>query len=493
MPDDRPNLILIMTDQHRGDCLGCDGHPVCETPNLDELARGGARFPHAYTATPSCIPARTSLFTGMNQWSHGQLSMVGRIEREHAHTLAGELTAAGYQTRAVGKMHVFPQRKSWGFEHVLLDESSRRETAGFVSDYHRWFEANKDGAYGYRDHGIDWNSWMARPSHVPEHLHATNWTAMEGINFIETRDPTRPFFLFLSFCRPHSPYDPPQHYYDRYVGRDDLPEPPVGDWADIYAHLEETENIVSPHRAQRSRVETDRGRAAYWGSVTHIDAQIGHFLYHLGAWDLADNTFVMFTSDHGDMLGDHHLWRKTTPYEGSARIPFIVCPPAGMGIDGRQAVDPVVEIQDVMPTLLDAAGVPIPDAVDGRSVLPLMRGDTAGWRDYILGEHTTALGETYYVTDGHEKLVWLSRQNRLLFFNLDDDPQEERDRASDPAAADRVSLWKQRLIDELHLRDMGHTDGDELVQLTGPPIRFGPNHDKYVAGEPWPRVAPWRA
>lgn len=493
MADTRPNLILIMTDQHRGDCLGCDGHPVCETPNLDELARRGARFPHAYTAMPSCIPARTSLFTGMSQWSHGQLSMVGRIEREYPHTLAGELSAAGYQTRAVGKMHVFPQRKLWGFHHVLLDESSRRETPGFISDYHRWFEANKEGSYGYRDHGIDWNSWMARPSHLPEHLHATNWTAMEGINFIETRDPTKPLFLFLSFCRPHSPYDPPQHYFDRYDQRDDLPEVPVGDWADIYAHLEDTEDSVNAHRARRSPVETQRARAAYYGSVTHIDAQIGHFLYHVRAWDLDENTFIMFVSDHGDMLGDHHLWRKTLPYEGSARIPFIVCPAPAMELEGRQAIDQVVEIQDVMPTLLDAAEVPIPETVDGRSVLALLRGDIAGWRDYVHGEHTTPVGEMYYVTDGHEKLVWLARQDRLLFFSLDEDPHEERDRVSDPACAERVKLWKQRLIDELLPRDMGLSDGKELIPPTGPTIRFSPNHDKYVVGQPQPRIPPWRA
>jgi len=227
--------------------------------------------------------------------------------------------------------------------------------------------------------------------------------------------------------------------------------------------------------------------------VTHIDAQIGHFLYHLRAWDLDANSLIMFTADHGDMIGDHHLWRKTLPYEGSARIPFLVAPSAGMGIDGRQVTDEVVELQDVMPTLLDAAGAPIPDTVDGRSVLPLLRGESNGWRDYVLGEHPTPIGEMYYVTDGHEKLAWLSRQNRVLFFNLDDDPKEERDRATDPACADRVSLWKQRLIDELKPREMGHVEGDDLVALTGPPIRFSPNHEKYVVGEPEPRIPPWRA
>ena len=172
----RPNIILITTDQQRGDCLGCDGHSVIETPYLDELAEDGARFPHAYTSVPSCTPARAGILTGMDQWNHGRLTMTGADPLEYPATLPGELAKAGYHTQAVGKMHFAPQRRLYGFHNMVLDESGRRE-GDFISDYHEWFHENKDGPYGYRDHSVDWNSWMARPSHLPEHLHPSWWTA----------------------------------------------------------------------------------------------------------------------------------------------------------------------------------------------------------------------------------------------------------------------------------------------------------------------------
>src|SRR5690606_15974519 len=136
-------------------------------------------------------------------------------------------------TQAVGKMHHSPSRKLYGFHHMVLDEADRRE-GNFISDYHLWFEAHKQGAFGTRDHSIGWNSWMARPTHLPEHLHPTYWVASEGTNFIMRRDPTKPFFLWLSFHRPHSPYDPPRTYFEMYDGRDDIPEPYIGEWARIF-------------------------------------------------------------------------------------------------------------------------------------------------------------------------------------------------------------------------------------------------------------------
>lgn len=483
--DDRPNLILIMTDQQRGDSLGCDGHPVCETPYLDELAGQGARFPHGYSAVPSCIPARGALYTGMSQWANGQLGYVGGYDREYPATIASCLTEAGYQTRAVGKMHVYPQRKQWGFQHVVLDESSRRESPGFISDYHQYFDDHKDGPYGYRDHSVDWNSWMSRPSHLPEHLHPTWWTSFEGRRFLNHRDPTRPFFLFLSFALPHSPYDPPPSYFDMYDRRDDLPAAAVGDWVDIYDSPAQPDG-VNAWRAERSAIETQRARAGYYGSVTFIDHQIGMLLYELQAVGEAANTMIVFCSDHGDMLGDHHLWRKTYAYEGSARVPFIVRPAPSMKLPANQVIDQVVELRDIMPTMLDAAGVPTPESVDGCSVLPLLRGETAGWREYLHGEHSACYSpqqENHYVTDGHEKLIWLPRNgNRVQFFNLDDDPLETRDLAAEPEAADRVDLWTSRLIAELEPRGMGLTEGGRLTAPSGPPVHLAPHHDQFVAG-----------
>ncbi|MCC7491603.1 MAG: arylsulfatase [Fimbriimonadaceae bacterium] len=483
MATPRTNLLLLMTDQQRGDTLGCAGHPVCETPWLDQLASQGARFAHAYSAVPSCIPARSILHTGMTAWNCGQLGYVGLRHRDYPHTLAGELTAAGYQTICVGKLHVWPQRAHWGFERTVLDESSRVETPGFQSDYLRWFEAHREGAYGYRDHGLDWNSWVSRPSHLPEHLHPTHWTAQQSLEFLQQRDPTRPFFLFTSFARPHSPFDPPEPYFRMYDGRADLPPAAVGSWADQVYPFPEQRDLVNAWRAERTPRETARARAGYYGSVTCIDHQIGRLLYELQRLRLDQTTTIVFCSDHGDMLGDHHLWRKTYAYEGSARVPFLVRPAPVLGLAGGQVVEQPVELRDILPTLLESAGVPLPDLVDGRSVLPLLRGETAGWRDYLHGEHATCYhpaAEHHYVTDGCEKLVWLPRADRLQFFDLTADPLETRDLAADPASADRVARWTGRLVAELEPRGLGLVESGRLVAQTDRPVvRLSPLHERY--------------
>ncbi|MHB8997230.1 MAG: arylsulfatase [Armatimonadota bacterium] len=478
MPNhDRPNLLLIMTDQHRGDCLGCDGHPVLETPFLDDLAGNGTRFTAAYSAVPSCIPARATLMTGMDQWHTGVLGM-GRsgssMTTTYAHTLPGELAAAGYHTQGIGKMHFNPQRALYGFHNILLDESSREQTPGFKSDYRKWFEENKTERYGYHDHAVDWNSWMARPTHLPEHLHPTWWTAQQSIDWLDRRDPTKPFFLKTSFARPHSPYDAPQVYYDMYKDRE-LPRPYIGDWADCN---DIDCDDVNAWRTHRSTEQIHRARACYYGNVTFIDHQIGRLLYELRMKDpqAYRNTFVIFTSDHGDMLGDHHLWRKTYGYEGSARIPFIIRPPLEWDCPRGQALEQVMELRDVMPTLLQAAGVPIPETVDGLSALPLVAPDRAGatvpdaqpWRTHLLGEHDWCYSHeqaNYYLTDGRWKYMWFPYLGKEQLFDRAADPGEEHDLSSDAGAADELKRWRQVMVEELSERECGLVEDGELVTV----------------------------
>ena len=476
----RPNLILLMTDQHRGDCLGCDGHPAVETPYLDELAEGGARFPHAYTSVPSCTPARAGLLTGMDQWNHGRLTMTGGDAHEYPATLPGELTKAGYHTRGVGKMHFAPQRKLHGFHDIILDESARR-TGDFISDYHTWFDAHKEGGYGYRDHSVEWNSWMARPTHLPEHLHPTYWTASEGIRFLQQRDPTKPFFLWMSFARPHSPYDAPQTYYDMYIDNPDIPRAPVGEWA---AKFDRPIADVNAPRTRRSDREIHHARAGYYGNITFIDHQIGRFLYELRRYDphTLANTFIMFCADHGDMMGDHHHWRKTYAYEGSARIPMLMKYPTAWTHEKGQVFDQPVELRDIMPTLLDAAGVDIPDSVDGRSLLDLARGGADDWREFVQGEHTVSYGNEYgmqYVTDGHEKYIWYHHTGNEQFFDLDSDPEECHDLAGQPDHQTRIEIWRGRLARINEERGDPRGQGGKLVHQPNGALKLSPNYEKW--------------
>lgn len=490
----RPHLLLITTDQQRGDCLGCAGHPAVETPYIDELAEQGTRFRHAYTSVPSCTPARAGIITGMDQWNHGRLTMAGSDPLAYPATLPAELAAAGYHTQLVGKAHHGPQRRLYGFHQMLLDESGRRD-AGFVSDYHRDFDRFKEGEYGYRDHSIDWNSWMARPSHLPEHLHPSYWTASESIRAMETRDPTCPHFLWMSFARPHSPYDAPQAYWDMYVDHPDIPTAHVGDWAAPYDRPVADTNAPRSRRTDR---QTHRARAGYYGNITFIDHQIGRFLYEYRKRDPEGfaNTLIVFTSDHGDMMGDHHHWRKTYAYEGSARIPFVVRWPTAWGTDvPRDDVrDEPIELRDIMPTLLDAAGLDVPDSVDGASLLGLAQNRQPTWRDFVQGEHTSCYDREHgmqYVTDGRQKYVWFHHTGAEQFFDLESDPGECVELSTDPSWQEQIDVWRARLATVNEQRGDPRGQGGRLVPQPDGALNLSPNYARWrdAAAE---QIRDWR-
>jgi arylsulfatase A-like enzyme len=186
-------------------------------------------------------------------------------------------------------------------------------------------------------------------------------------------------------------------------------------------------------------------------------------------FDLYDNTYFCFVADHGELLGDHHMFRKYFPYEGSARVPLILKGPDDSGIRRGAVCESLVELRDVMPTLLGCAGLPVPESVEGRSLLPIARGEGAQVRDTLHGEHPILGQSVHWVTDGHEKYIWFSGTGQEQLFNLDEDPQELHDLARRAASADRVAGWRRRLIQELAGREEGFTDGESLI--TGrPPV-----------------------
>lgn len=467
MPD-RPNIVLIMTDQWRGDCLSVTGHPVVHTPYLDQMSLDGVRFDRAYSATPTCIPARAALFTGQTQSTHGRVGYRDGAPWNYEVTLAGELTRNGYQTQAVGKMHVYPERSQLGFQNVILHDGflhyARRHAPGLdlIDDYVPWLRKELGRDADYFDHGVNCNSIVARPWDKPEYTHPTNWVVSQSVDFLRRRDPRKPFFLFMSFHRPHPPYDPPAWAFDQYLART-MPEPPVGDWVGLF------ERYNDPHNPECNVGAIDatalhRARSGYYGHMTHIDHQVNRFLESLYDWNLHENTYVLFTSDHGELLGDHHLFRKAHGYEGSARVPLILKGPFGDKVIRPRAVcREVVELRDVMPTILELAGLPIPESVEGRSFLPLARGESPQWREYLHGEHIVLGGAEHWLTDGHRKYLWHSSSGHEQLFDLDADPTELHDLASEPSADGLLSEWRARLVKELAGREEGFTDGARLI------------------------------
>ena len=210
------------------------------------------------------------------------------------------------------------------------------------------------------------------------------------------------------------------------------------------------------------------------GCITHLDYQLGYML-ELVQGALDRNLMIVYTADHGDMMGDHNLLRKTYAYEGSARIPFVIKYPNSLDVPTGTFEHPV-GLQDVMPTILEVTGTPIPDSVTGTSVLKAARGEP--WREYVHGEHSPVYSEDnamQYLTDGNEKYLWFPVRGEEQFFDLANDRQEIHDRANDPAYADRVALWRKRLIDYLGERGDGFSDGEKLLVR---PDGYGPEAEQ---------------
>lgn len=464
----QPNIVLIITDQQRGDCLGVEDHPVLQTPSLDYLATSGTRFTNAYSACPVCIPARRTLMSGQRPATHGVL---GNYETWlKAPTLMECLRDSGYQTQLCGKLHFWPLRAAYGFEGMKLSDGPGCSRSEGNSDYVRFMRREGKENRAQMAHGVEGESCFVRPWHLEERLHVANWATDNAIEFLETRDPTRPFFLNLSFFHPHPPITPPQFFYDRYLNLD-IPEPVVGDWARIF-DTPQTGRSLSDPRQYLDDVQMKQYRAAYYAAINHIDNQVQRLLNamaHTRYIDM-DNTLFVFLSDHGDMLGDHQWHRKSVPYQGAVRVPFLVKLPAKMGVAQNTVINKPVELMDVMPTILDVARVDIPDTVEGRSVLPLIQGEDH-WRPYVHGEIWQALATTggmQYLTDGKRKYIWFPAENREQYFNLEADPSECHELSADPAYAEEIALWRQRLVHELTGRPEGFTDGESLLPLEGP-------------------------
>ncbi len=444
-----PNILLIMTDQHRADCLGIEGHPVLQTPHLDEIAGTGARFRRAYSACPLCIPARRTLMTGVSAKTHG---VVGNVDRPlDLPTLPGLLRDAGYQTHLCGKLHLWPKRKRYGFES--MDWSDGPYEGEDIGDYGSFLIRQAgDIPYAARAHGATLNSWVARPWHLADRLHFTNWCTDRALEFLDCRDPTAPYFLKISFFHPHTPCTPPAFYFDHYLNQE-LPEPVVGDWA----RFTECPALGQPVRSMRCALPANEMRtlrAGYFGSITHLDDQIGRILDRIKG---DRQTVVLFVSDHGEMLGDHQYFQKGLPYEASARIPFLIRLPRSFGIRPGQVCDQPVELMDVMPTILDVAGVDAPESVEGRSVLPLLRGDGGAWRAWLHGECAQHRGgdstrpdsAMHYLTDGRQKYVWRSDTGDEQLFDLEADPNERTDLIGLAGSGRDHAIWRNRLVELL--------------------------------------------
>lgn len=453
----RPNVLLIIADQWRGDCLGVSGHPDVKTPHLDTIAAEGFRFAHMYSATPTCIPARAGLYTGMAQEHHGRFGYRDGVRWDYPHTIAGSFAEAGYQCHCAGKLHVHPLRNSVGYHSVDLHDGYlhyyRRadmpynQNQRIADDYFYWLQGELGIDADPITTGIDCNSWVGRPWPYPEYTHPTHWVTDRAIDFLRKRDRDKPFFLTLSYVRPHPPFDAPEPFWQMYRGKK-LTPPATGDWDDR-ERLAKRGRIVDSETGPADPELMELAQQGYYAAMTHVDYEIGRLRDALFAQGLdRSNTIIAFVSDHGELLGDHCLFRKSLPYEGSAHVPFLVSAShealQQAGYTGEDVTDKLSELRDVMPTLLSLCGLPIPETVDGINLF----GKES--RTLLHGEHTYGGGSCQWMVmknDGHgvEKFIWYTDTDRRQYFDLTDDSTEAHDRIHDPEAADRITALAEAL------------------------------------------------
>ncbi len=398
---EKPNIVYIVLDQWRGDCLGIadSAHPVM-TPHFDQIAYEGAWYSRAYADCPMCMPQRATMLTGFTAAQHGMphnflngpRTPIAR-EQSLPHRLTRE---AGYQTKAVGKMHFWPPRARFGFEDISLHPD----------DYINFLEEQGFGGF-YRGHGLGGNEVYPAVSAVPEPLTHTHWIVDEGIRFLGRRDPDCPFMLWLVFEAPHSPFDPPEPY-DRLYDDFEIPDAIIGDWVDSPG---EPSALIADRIARKAdRIPPpilQRLRRCYYGQISHIDYQLGRLFGELKTRGLYDNTIIVITSDHGEHLGDHRLFAKSTFLESSARVPIILRLPREFGLYNRRVDKPALTA-DIAPTLLELAGLQPDAAMDGVSLLDLPD-------DRVMFGETR---DSVFATDGRFKYSYFFNGAAELLFDL---------------------------------------------------------------------------
>lgn len=448
------NILFLMDDQHRGDWLGAAGAKWMITPNLDRLAREGVVFRRAYTSTPSCLPARAALLTGMSPWGHGLLGYTP-IPEHFAVEKPRIFTEAGYRTFAIGKQHFTPPYNSHGYQTVQLCEPYFQHATP-TDDYGKWFAGQLPDRQLYQNYhsGNDQRGGIPYPH--DERFHETRWVADQAIAFLENQSHNKPWFLKVSFIRPHAPLNVPKRWYDRYEGVE-IPQPPVGDWARKWYGNTHTSFQKAPE-ATRGVVPADElreTRRSYAAAISFVDEQVGRVLAALEKRGDLDNTLILFTADHGDVMGDNLLYRKTFSVEGSVNVPMIVRWPEQLSLDAKrgQVRSELAELRDVLPTFLDAASLPRPAAVEGSSLLDALRGKP--WRTMLDLEHGSCYARNdgwVALMDARYKYVYYTIIGAQQLFDLKTDPHELRDLASDAASAALVHEWRQKMVKHLAVR-----------------------------------------
>ena len=485
----RPNILVLMTDQQRFDAMSCAGNPEIHTPHLDTFAASGVRFSQAITPTPVCVAARMSFITGQRISRTGWVAnsaLPGYVPE--LPTIMSSLLQAGYWTQGVGKMHF--RGRHYGLRDLTTMEECIDDRID--DDYLRYL----------RDQGVrtrfpkgmrDLLMMQPQTCGIPVEHHMNTWVADRSVDFLREHMHHRkdtPFFLWSSWISPHPPFAPCEPYDSMYDPAE-MSLPPFTD--------RPIESLPPGLYGQRGRLDgahrdpdrLRRLRALYYGLVSHIDDGVGRILGELDTLGIADNTVVLFVSDHGEMLGDHGLCQKFSAYEHSVRIPFLLRWPGKTRPGG--VCDDLVSLLDFYPTLLEELGLSYPDELD-----PLTGGNLFGKEGGGLREEREAFvvdfgaGESRWISirSKTKKYAFYARGGVEECYDLSSDPWEERNLIADPpvwkdAYRNRLLTWERQY------GTPGSLDGDNFRSFPAPPVPEETNCRNVTLNDgPWPNRLP---
>ena len=431
---EKPNILFIFADDQCFETIRAFGLDEIQTPNLDRLVKRGVTFSHAYNMGAwhgaVCVASRTMLNTGRFLWHAKEIEPRLRQEAAQGRLWSQYMAGAGYDTYMSGKWHVKidPPRI---FQNVVnvrpgmpnqTPEGYDRPKKGEPDPWKPWDESRG----GYWKGGKHWSEVLAD----------------DAESFLQqAAGRSNPFFMYLAFNAPHDPRQSPKEYVERYplkgiaVPENYLPLYPDKDAIGCGERLRDERLAPFPRTEYAVKVH----RQEYYAIITHMDTVIGRILDELENTGKADNTYIFFTADHGLACGHHGLLGKQNMYDHSVRVPLIA---VGPGVEGNTKIDVPVYLQDIMPSSLDLAGVSIPEQVQFKSLMPLIRGEREQSYDAIYGGYMSL---QRMVTEGDYKMLYYPKIEKTKLFNLKNDPKEMIDLAGEPGAASRIAKLKETL------------------------------------------------
>lgn len=489
-----PNIVFIFCDQMNPRAMGWTGQMEVKTPYLDAFSERSYCFTNAYCSSPVCAPARHSIYTGVYPSRHWVLKNDMRMNEEYT-TIMAMMNDRGYTTANIGKMHNAPYHHRRDFQYVLNHEffvgpagishydaylRSELEKRG-IEDYNPYKQVPEEKVWLQVKEGI------ANVNPLPEELIPEHWMTQEALKFMDDQATDRtdsPFFLHLSYFPPHHPYMPIKKYADMYIeNMDQLKLPPNYD----HERLQQWCKTSRMTPDSLSVADVQYFRALYFGFMTQLDDALGDLFKGMEERGLLDNTIIVFTADHGDNLGEHGLFYKGNMYEGSVRVPLMVYWP-GHQLKGRKILSDNVSQVDLVPTLLEAAGIEAPDYMAGRNMLPLLKRQES-WEDHsVYAEYYSSSREPsqLMLRKGDYKFIYDSDTEsgawETYFYNIQEDPWELHDLMEDSQYADILLDFASELMDD-YWNDMQKSAPSEM-----PEILSRVSYDIDWPADPWQPV-----